>query len=162
MKTILLLSSILISCFLSAQDIVFKSIELDSLIWQKINEYRISKNVKPFESFEYAEIRAYSYDLTYNNSKLNTIKHSGDAFDIYNVECIYALQRTSPENFLNDIENKNWEYLANRVVSAWIKSSAHEKGISSDQFTKATVTSIITIDSNTGNYRFDVSYHAIY
>lgn len=162
MKTLLTLSLIFIFSFSYSQNMVVKSTALDSLVWKKINEYRASKHVDPFTSFEYSDIRDYSYEVTGKNSSLNMIEHSGNNFDIYNMECIYSWKKTRPDEFLNIIKNKDWDYLAEDVVNSWIASDSHERGISSSQFTKATITSILTIDSKTGTYRFDVSYHAIY
>lgn len=162
MKTILTLTLTLIFSFSYSQDMVVKSLTLDSLIWKKINEYRVSKNVAPFNTFEYSDIRDYSYNVTTSNSKLEMIEHSGNNFHIYNIECIYSWVKTYPDGFLDIIKVKDWEYLADDIVNSWIASPPHEIGISSDQFTKATITTILTIDSNTDNYRLDASYHGKY
>jgi len=162
MKTLLIIAFTILFNPIFSQNMVVKSQTLDSLVWKKINEYRASKQIDPFTSFEYSTIREYSYEVTGKNSSLNMIEHSGNNFDIYNMECIYSWKKTRPDEFLNIIKNKDWDYLAEDVVNSWIASDSHERGISSSQFTKATVTSILTIDSKTGTYRFDVSYHAIY
>lgn len=162
MKTLLIIAFTILFNPIFSQNMVVKSQTLDSLVWKKINEYRVSKQIDPFTSFEYSTIREYSYEVTGKNSSLNMIEHSGNNFDIYNMECIYSWKKTRPDEFLNVIKNKDWDYLAEDVVNSWIASDSHERGISSSQFTKATVTSILTIDSKTGTYRFDVSYHAIY
>ena len=115
-----------------------------------------------FNAFEYSDIRDYSYSVTTSNSKLEMIEHSGNNFHIYNIECIYSWVKTYPDGFLDIIKVKDWEYLADDIVNSWIASPPHEIGISSDQFTKATITTILTIDSNADNYRLDASYHGKY
>ena len=84
MKTLFTLISILVFSFSYSQNMIVKSLTLDSLVWKKINEYRVSKNVAPFNAFEYSDIRDYSYSVTTSNSKLEMIEHSGNNFHIYN------------------------------------------------------------------------------
>ncbi len=52
MKTIAIAFFALVSFFSISQVQRIESTKLDSLIWKKINEYRISKGAKPFVVFE--------------------------------------------------------------------------------------------------------------
>jgi len=162
MKKLLILLFLFISSISFAQDTTIVSIRLDSLIFEKINEYRSSKNVEPFESFEYSSIREFSYNRTITNSKLSMIRHSPGQPIVYNVECIYLHKRTGPNWLSNVIETENYNIIADMIVNSWIKSASHEKGISADLYKHATITSIITVNSKTDDYRIDISYHASY
>jgi hypothetical protein len=159
-KLLILLFLFTSSVSFSQVNMCIKSNKLDSLIWIKINEYRESKGVKVFETFSYSDIRDFSYIRTHKNSKLNLIEHSIGGFDVYNCECIYSNVRTGPNSLLEIINNSDYEKLADDVLHAWINSEPHELGISCKYYTKSTVTSIITLNYTTNQYRLDVSYHA--
>ena len=145
------------------QQEIIESIKLDSLIFEKINDYRVSKGVDPFVAFEDSLMREFSYKLTRENAQKTSIEHSKDMkFDYYNVECIYSnriyryMDRT-----ISEIENGNYDRLVEGAVEAWINSPSHENGISNPYYYIATVTSRITIDKKKREILFVTSYHAL-
>ena len=66
---ILLIILTLIPPYIMGQQEIIESIKLDSLIFEKINDYRISKGVDRFEAFDNSLMRNFSYNLTRENSK---------------------------------------------------------------------------------------------
>ena len=165
MKSIILLFSV-IPTFVFSQIEIIESIQLDSLIFMKINEYRTSKGVDHFLAFEDSLMRDFSYQLTRENSAKKTIEHSTDnKYQYYNVECIYSFKRygssNSTEWFLNQINSGNYEEIAEKVVKAWISSPSHENGISNPDYYIATVTSRITLNTTDKVGKVVVSYHGL-
>ena len=65
---ILLILLTLIPSYITGQQEIIESIKLDSLIFEKINDYRVSKGVDPFVAFEDSLMRDFSYELTRLNS----------------------------------------------------------------------------------------------
>jgi len=74
MKTLaaILFTFFSLTCF--SQDTI-RSIELDSLIWNKINEYRLTKNVKIFNVFEDSLMRNYANKVADRNIKIFPTRH---------------------------------------------------------------------------------------
>ena len=68
MKTLLIILT-LVPSYIKGQQEIIESIKLDSLIFEKINEYRNSKGVDSFVAFEDSLMREFSYNLTRENSK---------------------------------------------------------------------------------------------
>ena len=68
MKTLLIILA-LIPSYIKGQQEIIESIKLDSLIFEKINDYRNSKGVDSFVAFEDSLMRQFSYNLTRENSK---------------------------------------------------------------------------------------------
>ncbi len=58
---------ILVSFFSISQTERIESTKLDSLIWKKINEYRITKKAKPFVVFEDSLMRDFCTRVAYRN-----------------------------------------------------------------------------------------------
>lgn len=161
MKNLLVLLCLLPSYCLGQID-TLESLALDLLIFDKINSYRISKGVAPFEAFEDSLMRNFSYGLTRENSKKDRIAHSEDFLDYSNAECIYSMRITSyVDRTIHAIDHKNFEQLAEGAVDGWINSSSHERCISSPFYHIATVTSRITIDRKNREIYFVTSYHAL-
>jgi hypothetical protein len=165
MKAIIFLFAFIPSFFLGQVEIV-ESIQLDSLIFMKINEYRASKGVDPFVAFEDSLMRDFSYELTRLNSTKETIEHSkDDKYEYYNVECIYSHKKygtiNSTEWFVNQIETGNYTAIADEVLEGWINSPSHENGISNPTYNIATVTSRITLNKTNKVGKVVVSYHGL-
>ena len=165
MKSIILLFSI-IPTFIFSQIEIVESIQLDSLIFMKINEYRNSKGVDHFLAFEDSLMRDFSYKLTRENSKKTMIEHSkDDKFEYYNVECIYSHKKygtiNSTEWFVHQIETGNYTAIADEVLEGWINSPSHENGISNPTYNIATVTSRITLNKTNKVGKVVVSYHGL-
>ena len=53
-----------------------RSTKLDYLIWNEINFYRISNQIKPFNVFEDSLMRAYTKRVAEENIKIHPTKHS--------------------------------------------------------------------------------------
>ena len=148
------------------QQEIIESIKLDSMIFEKINDYRVSKGVDRFVAFEDSLMREFSYNLTRENSKKTMIEHSKDNnYDYYNVECIYSHKRygtiNSTEWFVNQIETGNYTAIADEVLEGWINSPSHENGISNPTYNIATVTSRITLNKTNKVGKVVVSYHGL-
>lgn len=162
MKTIIV-TFVFIPFYFFGQIEIVESIKLDSLIYQKINEYRASKGVAYFLAFEDSLMRDFSYQLTRENSKKTMIEHSKDnKFEYYNAECIYSyrIHCSSLERFkyYKDIEMNYW---AEGAVEAWINSPSHEHAISNKYYTVATVTTRIEFNKNTSEVFLVASFHAL-
>lgn len=165
MKILLILLT-LIPSYIMGQKEIIESIKLDSLIFEKINNYRLRKGVNPFVAFEDSLMRDFSYELTRLNSTKETIEHSKDNnYEYYNVECIYSHKKygtiNSTEWYVNQIETGNYTEMAEEVLEGWINSPSHENGISNPCYHIATVTSRITLNKETKVGFLVVSYHAL-
>ena len=163
---ILLIILTLIPPYIMGQQEIIESIKLDSLIFEKINDYRISKGVDRFEAFDNSLMRNFSYNLTRENSKKTMIEHSkGNNYEYYNVECIYSHKKYGTMNstqwFVQQIETGNYTEMADKVVEGWINSPSHENGISNPYYYIATVTSRITLNKRTKEGLLVVSYHGL-
>ena len=163
---ILLIILTLIPSYIMGQQEIIESIQLDSLIFEKINDYRISKGVDRFEAFDNSLMRNFSYNLTRENSKKTMIEHSKDnKYEHYNVECIYSHKKygtiNSTQWFIQQIETGNYTEMAEEVLEGWINSPSHENGISNPCYHIATVTSRITLNKETKVGFLVVSYHAL-
>jgi uncharacterized protein YkwD len=157
---------ILIPSYVMGQKEIIESVKLDSLIFEKINDYRISKGVDRFEAFDNSLMREFSYNLTRENSKKTRIEHSKDNnYEYYNVECIYSHKKygtiNSTQWFIQQIATGNYTEMADEVVEGWINSPSHENGISNPNYYIATVTSRITLNKRTKEGLIVVSYHGL-
>ena len=138
MKFLLTILTLIPSYIMGQQEII-ESIKLDSLIFEKINSYRLRKGVNPFVAFEDSLMRDFSYELTRLNSTKETIEHSKDnTYEYYNVECIYSIKKydtiNSTEWFIKQIETGNYTKMAGEVLEGWINSPSHENGISNPYY----------------------------
>jgi hypothetical protein len=141
---------------------IIESSALDSLVYNKINEYRVSVGSPKFKAFEDSLMRAFSYRVTRKNSTIEPIKHTDSCAYFHNVECVYNRTITGKiTDFQDAIRTNNLEYFADNIVQAWIKSPSHRHGISYDKYHIATVTTRITLDSEKKIARLDASYHAL-
>lgn len=162
MKNLISISFLLLANFAFSQKVVIESKKLDSLIFLKINEYRVSLGIKPFVAFEDSLMREYSQRLTRVNSDKLMIAHSDSIGYVCNGECIYRYESGGK---LGEILLANgecdYEKLAEKAVTGWINSPTHQNIISGERFNVATVTSMIQLDRKAGSIRFDSSFHAL-
>jgi hypothetical protein len=160
-KWIIILVCINVSSF--AQDLVIKSLKLDSLIFNEINKYRISFGSPIVKKMDNDKLKKRSYILTELNSKWETdFDHTrGDGLFIgYNSECIYQIQTTGGKfNKANLNDEGILKELAKITVDAWIASNDHNYLIRSKIVDYSTITSIMRRDGK--RFKLTVSYHDI-
>jgi hypothetical protein len=161
MKTLILILTV-ISFSALGQDTI-QSQKLDSLIWEKINEYRTSIGEKPCSYFESSKMRKYSQKITERNSLVKVGYHSDSVGMTCNGECLFQLSVSgdSPgvKKKVEDALSENFEYLSDQAVQSWINSSSHEAIISYPNWTVSTVTSKVVISQDKKSLRLDCSYH---
>ena len=163
MKTLaaILFTFFSLTCF--SQDTI-RSIGLDSLIWNKINEYRLTKNVKIFNVFEDSLMRDYANKVADRNIKIFPTRHSSDLGYYSNSECLYTVRANysfSWPKISNYITNEDFEFLAEGAVQAWIHSSTHEHQISRPDIDIATIVSILIVDWDEKYIRFDATFQGL-
>jgi hypothetical protein len=160
-KWILILVCINVSSF--AQDLVIKSLKLDSLIFNEINKYRISFGSPVVQKMDNDKLKKRSYILTELNSRWETdFDHTrGDGLFIgYNSECIYQIQTTGGKfNKANLNDEGILKELAKITVDAWIASNDHNYLIRSKIVDYSTITSVMRRDKT--RFKLTVSYHDI-
>jgi len=150
-----------ISCFSQVERI--ESSKLDSLIWKKVNEYRVSKGVKSFTVFEDSLMRDFCKRVAYRNISKEWPTHSDSVGYWSNAECLYTFKTsgTSSISIINQVHQMDYEALAEKTVQAWIHSPTHERAISRADYNIATIVSIIIINPKTGEIRLDATYHGL-
>jgi len=156
LATILFLISLIFQA--NAQDTIIKNSHIDSLIFAGINSYRVSLGKPQIKKFENGPMRKISYELTELNSNRQGIEHSSPdkEFVGYNSECIYRYSGTIKNS--NDLTESDLQFLANKVVQAWIDSPNHYWIISCGLADVATVTTVIKKRGK--NISITASYHA--
>ena len=143
----------------TAQDTsIIKSSHVDSLIFAGINAYRASLGKPQIMTFENGQMRKISAALTEVNSNRKFAEHSsGDKlFAGYNSECIYRY--TGTIQTAGALTESDLQFLANKVVQAWIDSPNHYWIISCSLADVATVTTVIKKRGK--NISITASYHA--
>ena len=141
-----------------------QSIRLDSLIWSKINQYRISQDLEPILIFEDSLMRSYSRRVTEGNFKRDITKHSDSLGYWSNSECLYRMKRKGNlnwDNYILEIQNENFEYFAEQAVTGWINSESHNHEITRKDIHAATIYSLISVDYANQELRFEVTYSAL-
>jgi hypothetical protein len=158
-KWILILVCVNLSSF--AQEVVIKSLKLDSLIFKEINNYRLSFGSPIIEKMDNDKLKKRSYQLTELNSKWETdFDHTrGDsAFIGYNTECIYQQINTGGKFNKADLSDENiLKELTKITVDAWIASNDHNYLIRSEYVDYSTITSMMRRDKT--RFKLTVSYH---
>ena len=162
MKTLLIILA-LVPSYIKGQQEIIESIKLDSLIFEKINDYRKSKGVDSFVAFEDSLMREFSYKLTRENSKKAMIEHSkDDKFEYYNAECIYSYRiYNSSVDKIDYYKNIDLNHWADAAVDGWINSPSHEHAISHHFYKVATITTRITFNRSKSEVFFVASFHAL-
>ena len=166
MRTFFLaLSIVLFSFYSSSQETFIVSTKLDSLIWNKVNEYRLSIGVPSCNIFENGMMREYSKRVTLSNSKLMVGVHSDSVGYLCNSECIFDCRMSgNTKDLVLDVEEVlagNFEKLAELTVQGWINSPSHRNKISRVDYTVSTVTSFVKITKTGSSYslKLTCSYH---
>ena len=160
---ILAIITLVISFISNAQIERIESLTLDSLIWKKVNSYRVLKGVTPFIAFEDSLMREFCTRVAHRNIEKPIPLHSDSVGYWSNAECLY-LYKYSGNNFnslVSELHSGNFEALAERSVQSWIHSPTHEKAISRPEYNIATVVSVIVIDYTSKTVRFESTYHAL-
>ena len=163
MKTLLTILTLIPSYIMGQQEII-QSVKLDSLIFEKINEYRLTKNVKPFVVFEDSLMRDYANKVADRNIKIFPTRHSSDLGYYSNSECLYTVRGNysfSWPKISNYITNEDFEFLAEGALQAWIHSSNHEHQISRPDIDIATIVSILIVDWDEKYIRFDATFQGL-
>ena len=162
MKTIAIAFFVLLSFFSISQTQRIESNKLDSLIWNKINEYRISKGLSPFIVFEDSLMRKFCTRVAYGNFNRSMQRHSDSVGYWSNAECLYRYETSGLffTNIVND-GNVDLELLAQKAVQGWIHSPTHEAAISRPSDGAATIVSIISIDVKSKSIKFDATFHSL-
>jgi hypothetical protein len=163
MKKISLIIFIMLSLCSVSQIERIESIKLDSLIWKKINEYRISKGIPAFEIFEDSLMRQFCTRVAYRNIVKDFPVHSDSVGYWSNAECLYSFKVTGfgAKELINDISDEKIEFFAEEAVQSWIHSPTHERAISRPEYNIATIVSILIIDRDKESIRFESTYHAL-
>ena len=163
MKTKWILILVCINVSLLAQDLVIKSLKLDSLIFEEINNYRRAFGSPIVKKMDNDKLKKRSYILTELNSKWETdFDHTrGDGLFVgYNTECIYQIKTTGGKfNKTNLNDESILKELAKITVDAWIASNNHNYLIRYKFVDFSTITSMMRRDGN--RFKLTVSYHAI-
>lgn len=163
MKTIAIAFFALLSFSSISQVERTESTELDSLIWKKVNEYRITKGVKPFVVFEDSLMRDFCTRVAYRNFEKIVPLHSDSVGYWSNAECLYRFSASGidAKEPIARITNGDLEYIAEKTVQAWIHSPTHEMAISRPDYNISTIVSIISIDIKTNTILYDATFHAL-
>jgi hypothetical protein len=163
MKNKILIILTTFSSLLFSQEIVIKSLKLDSMIFNEINNYRRSFGSPIVKKMDNDKLKKRSYRLTELNSKWETdFDHTrGDSVFVgYNDECIYQINTKGGKFNKGDLNNENiLKELAKITVDAWIASNDHNYIIRQKYVDYSTITSIMRRDKT--RFRLTVSYHAI-
>lgn len=163
MKTIAIAFFALLSFSSISQIERIESTKLDSLIWKKINEYRISKGARPFVVFEDSLMREFCTRVAYRNFERVVPVHSDSVGYWSNAECLYRFTASGMTSVdpIRQVTTGNLEFLAELAVQAWIHSPTHEMAISRPEYNIATIISIVSVDRKTGVILFDATFHAL-
>ena len=163
MKNKFLIILLSFSSLLFSQEIVIKSLKLDSMIFNEINNYRRSFGSPIVKKMDNDKLKKRSYRLTELNSKWETdFDHTrGDSVFVgYNTECIHQQISTGSKFNSADLNDEAiLKELAKNTVNAWIASNDHNYLIRSKFVDYSTITSIMRRDEN--RFKLTVSYHAI-
>ena len=143
------------------------SIKLDSMVWNKINEFRVSKDAclkgvpkpKALKIFDLGTMRDFCYEVTYRNTSKGFDVSGHTSIDELTKtatgECLYKL-RTTIEVDLSD--EKTLDELSTRIVNAWIDSWTHKVVLQWYSNTASTVTSLLHITDD-GRTNINVTLH---
>jgi hypothetical protein len=147
----------------SNTQVIIESTQLDSVVWEKINDYLVSINKTRIAHFENNKMREFSYRVTRKNANQHHISHSDSVGWVCKYECIHRLSVNGDDNSLiKKIKSKQYDIIASVIVNRWISSPPHRKGISNDEYVATTVTTVIKYNENVGTASVTTSWHAIY
>ena len=168
-KLSLIILTILISLTSYGQEYQ-TSIKLDSMVWNKINEFRVSKDAylkgpgqpEAIKIFELGAMRDFCYEVTYRNtskgfdvsghtSKDELAKKIGVGYG----ECLYKLRTTIGVDLSDE---KTLDELSTDIVNSWINSWSHKIVLRYGPNTASTVTSLVHIGDD-GRTHINVTLH---
>jgi hypothetical protein len=166
MKTIAIAFFALLSFSSISQIERIESTKLDSLIWKKINAYRISKGIAKCTIFDTSSLKEFSHNTLIRISDFDIesteSRHSHQVGIKYEGECLFMESGSGnlPEmtHRISEMSTGDFENIANNIVNSWIQSKTHNMVISMPDFTKSTVSAIIILDKTRGYYRVDAVY----
>jgi len=141
-----------------------RSTKLDYLIWNEINLYRISNQIKPFNVFEDSLMRAYTKRAAEENIKIYPTKHSDSIGYWCNSECLYTQKTTGEfkwDEKIKNIINENYIEYAKAAVEGWDMSPSHKHQLLRKDIEVATFYSIIVIDYSNKSIRFDTTFQGL-
>ena len=151
-------------CSVTGQETIIEDIRLDSVVWNKINDYLVELNKGPIKHFEDGMMREFSRRLTRINSGREYISHSDSVGWVCSYECIHRLTINSSgmdNSLIAKTETKQYDELAEGIVNTWISSPPHRRGISMDDYAATTVTTVIKYDKAKGTASLTTLWHAI-
>jgi hypothetical protein len=164
----LVLSFILSSFSIFAQDVVIKSKELDRIIWEKINEYRVSKGLNSIKIFEEDVMKGFcsrtSARLIQEGAPFAHNPQDTIGYWINGWECIFRTTRTSSiENkYITAYESGDLNTIANLAVDSWIASETHNYAISLPAYIASTVSTIIIYNKQTKRFRMSATWCSMF
>ena len=165
MKKLIVTTFFSISAVISNAQQRIQSIQLDSAIYNQINNVRLQNNKPALKKFLFNEIRDFSYTVTNANCSNVYFQHSSmDSCRKYcTEECIYRYRLTcgNASNYDTQQHPENIEKIAANVVTAWMNSPSHHDAILRTENQKITVTSIIEISDDRKSAIISVSYHTV-
>lgn len=164
MKTLLtiLLTIFSINCF--SQDIEVRSEELNTLVWNKINERLVTLGKKPIQVYNQGEMKDFGIRVCerlvpkeapfYHSNNDSISKYSGG-------ECIYTytLSSTSDNRYIGYLKNGDLDRIAKNIVDGWVSSDSHRRAISRDEYDSTTVSVIIIYNEKQGYFKMAASWH---
>lgn len=158
---------------------VIKSTKLDSLIWNRISDYRESLGLNRFEEFEFGIMREFgdslnTYFLETGSDQVhsNIIGFENGLGYSFNAECLARFTKNSyfkePDwvEYLKSEDAKYLEDLAETIVQGWIDSKKHNECITKNGSKIASVSTVIRIslDQSSRKYSFTLysAFHTVY
>jgi hypothetical protein len=146
----------------NSQVVQVESIELDRLVWGKINRYLISIGKKPIPYFEDSLMREYSYRVTRDNSSKEMIEHSDSVGYVCTAECIFRQQHKGINNHMQElIIGHQYDEIATYIFEGWLHSPSHLKFISIDNYAATTVTTVMKYNATSGEASVTASWHCL-
>jgi hypothetical protein len=152
----------LITCF--SQNVEYRSAQLDSLVWEKINQRLVTLGNNPIEVFENGEMKDFSVRVCerllpkgahFSHSDNDSIsKYSGG-------ECIYTYELTSTRNnrYIAYLKNGDLDKIAQNIVDGWVGSDSHRRAISKDWYDSTTVSVIVIYSEKEGYFKLAAAWH---
>lgn len=164
MKNLIIKLFLLVSFNSFSQKVEIKSVELDKMVWDKINDRLISIEKKPIVEFEQGEMKSFSYRVCERLIPANAeFRHShNDSIIMYSGgECIYTNTTisTNENTYIQYVENNNLEAIAQDIVDAWVGSESHRMAISENWYDSTTVSTIIRYNKKTGYFKLAAAWH---
>ena len=168
-KSLLTTLTILISLTSYGQE-YRTSIKLDSMVWNKINEFRVSKDAyvkglgqpEAIKIFDLGTMREFCYVVTRRNTSKGFDVSGHTSMDELTKtatgECLFKLRTTIGVDLSDE---KTLDELSTRIVKAWINSWTHKVVLQWYSSTSSTVTSLVHIGDD-GRTHINVTLHILH